>query len=66
MLALLTSTFTALRMEDFFFTPFRCHEEWRGFSSGYAERQLAIPIESFMSQPWDYSAFRTFATRDEM
>jgi hypothetical protein len=54
-----------LRMENSFFSPIRSLREWF-VSSGYTERQLAVPVESFMNQPWDYSAFRTFATTGEM
>jgi hypothetical protein len=33
---------------------------------GYTEQRLVEPVEAFLNQPWDYSAFRAFATGVEM
>jgi hypothetical protein len=50
-----------------YFTPSRRLQDRYGVTrAGYTEVELAIPIEELMSQPWDYSAFRAFATTGVM
>jgi hypothetical protein len=53
-------------MGDFFKPSRRLQDRYDYLSfqevHGYTEVELAISIEAFISQPWDYSAFQAFAT----
>jgi hypothetical protein len=53
-------------MEDFF-TPCRRLRDQNGFNHfAYVERELVVPIQTFLDHQWDWSDFRAFAATGEI